>query len=126
MEGTPVLPHSLLKSSFLLQASKCPEGTKPMLVFAGEAFDTDNEHKRLKSLLIGIHQLYSVNVFLSFRWKLRVFVLLLIRVLFLVFQTSSEVPLCLRCVWQVWNMFCTSLPWMGKSTCAATGKEVTV
>lgn len=53
-----------------------------MLVFAGEAFDTDSEHKRLKSLLIGIHQLYSVNVFLSFRWKLRVFVLLLIRVLF--------------------------------------------
>lgn len=36
-----------------MQASKCPEGTKPMLLFAGEAFDTDNEHKRLKSLLIG-------------------------------------------------------------------------
>ncbi|XP_056150674.1 ribosome production factor 2 homolog [Lampris incognitus] len=35
-----------------IKASKCPEGTKPMLVFAGEAFDTDNEHKRLKSLLI--------------------------------------------------------------------------
>ncbi|KAM9840384.1 ribosome production factor 2 homolog [Aulostomus maculatus] len=32
--------------------SKCPEGTKPMLVFAGEAFDLDNEHKRLKSLFI--------------------------------------------------------------------------
>lgn len=37
----------------VMQASKCPEGTKPMLLFAGEAFDTDNEHKRLKSLLIG-------------------------------------------------------------------------
>lgn len=36
-----------------MQASKCPEGTKPMLVFAGEAFDLDNDHKRLKSLLIG-------------------------------------------------------------------------
>ncbi|AWP19576.1 Brix domain-containing protein 1 isoform 2 [Scophthalmus maximus] len=35
-----------------IKASKCPEGTKPMLVFAGEAFDIDNEHKRLKSLLI--------------------------------------------------------------------------
>lgn len=31
---------------------KCPEGTKPMLVFAGEAFNTDTELKRLKSLLI--------------------------------------------------------------------------
>ncbi|XP_034383915.1 ribosome production factor 2 homolog [Cyclopterus lumpus] len=35
-----------------LKNSKCPEGTKPMLVFAGEAFDLDNEHRRLKSLLI--------------------------------------------------------------------------
>ncbi|XP_037541618.1 ribosome production factor 2 homolog [Nematolebias whitei] len=35
-----------------IKASKCPEGTKPMLVFAGEAFDTDNEYKRMKSLLI--------------------------------------------------------------------------
>uniref|UniRef100_A0A7N6BKW9 Ribosome production factor 2 homolog n=1 Tax=Anabas testudineus TaxID=64144 RepID=A0A7N6BKW9_ANATE len=34
-----------------IKTSKCPEGTKPMLIFAGEAFDTDNEHKRLKSLL---------------------------------------------------------------------------
>ncbi|CAL1585258.1 unnamed protein product [Knipowitschia caucasica] len=30
----------------------CPEGTKPMLVFAGEAFNMDFELKRLKSLLI--------------------------------------------------------------------------
>jgi len=35
-----------------IKISKCPEGTKPMLVFAGDAFDTDNEHRRLKSLLI--------------------------------------------------------------------------
>nr|XP_020469777.1 ribosome production factor 2 homolog [Monopterus albus] len=35
-----------------IKTSKCPEGTKPMLVFAGEAFDADSEHKRLKSLLI--------------------------------------------------------------------------
>ncbi|KAJ3607113.1 hypothetical protein NHX12_026627 [Muraenolepis orangiensis] len=32
--------------------SKCPEGTKPMLVLAGEAFDTDNDLRRLKSLFI--------------------------------------------------------------------------
>lgn len=36
-----------------VQASKCPEGTKPLLVFAGEAFESDNDHKRLKSLLTG-------------------------------------------------------------------------
>ncbi|CAF89844.1 unnamed protein product, partial [Tetraodon nigroviridis] len=35
-----------------IKTSKCPEGTKPMLLFAGEAFDTDGEHRRLKSLLI--------------------------------------------------------------------------
>ncbi|XP_032398364.1 ribosome production factor 2 homolog [Etheostoma spectabile] len=35
-----------------IKNSKVPEGTKPMLVFAGEAFDSDVEHKRLKSLLI--------------------------------------------------------------------------
>uniref|UniRef100_A0A4W5MVX0 Ribosome production factor 2 homolog n=1 Tax=Hucho hucho TaxID=62062 RepID=A0A4W5MVX0_9TELE len=34
-----------------IKSSKCPEGTKPMLVFAGEAFDHENDHKRLKSLL---------------------------------------------------------------------------
>uniref|UniRef100_A0A4W5MZL3 Ribosome production factor 2 homolog n=1 Tax=Hucho hucho TaxID=62062 RepID=A0A4W5MZL3_9TELE len=34
-----------------IKNSKCPEGTKPMLVFAGEAFDHDDDHKRLKSLL---------------------------------------------------------------------------
>ncbi|KAJ8008961.1 hypothetical protein DPEC_G00083850 [Dallia pectoralis] len=39
------------KSLSDIKISKCPEGTKPMLVFAGEAFDIDNDHKRLKSLL---------------------------------------------------------------------------
>lgn len=34
-----------------IKINKCPEGTKPMLVFTGELFDTDNEHKRLKNLL---------------------------------------------------------------------------
>ncbi|KAK9956038.1 hypothetical protein ABG768_013795 [Culter alburnus] len=29
----------------------CPVGTKPMLVFAGELFDTDREHQRLKNVL---------------------------------------------------------------------------
>lgn len=35
------------------QNSKCPEGTKPMLIFAGDVFDVNEEYKRLKSLLIG-------------------------------------------------------------------------
>ncbi|NP_001290663.1 ribosome production factor 2 homolog [Esox lucius] len=39
------------KSLSDIKTSKCPEGTKPMLVFAGEAFDSDNDHKRMKSLL---------------------------------------------------------------------------
>ncbi|KAJ8275072.1 hypothetical protein COCON_G00096970 [Conger conger] len=34
-----------------IKKSTCPEGTKPLLVFAGEAFDTDNEYKRLRSVL---------------------------------------------------------------------------
>ncbi|XP_051951456.1 ribosome production factor 2 homolog [Xyrauchen texanus] len=34
-----------------IKREKCPEGTKPMLVFAGELFDTDNEHKRLRNIL---------------------------------------------------------------------------
>lgn len=38
-----------------------------MLVFAGEAFDSDIEYKRLKSLLIGTHLLlHSVNGSLRF------------------------------------------------------------
>ncbi|XP_072133715.1 ribosome production factor 2 homolog isoform X1 [Mobula birostris] len=32
--------------------SKSAEGSKPMLVFAGDSFELDNDHKRLKNLLI--------------------------------------------------------------------------
>ncbi|XP_066171342.1 ribosome production factor 2 homolog isoform X2 [Sylvia atricapilla] len=35
-----------------IKNSKCPEGTKPMLIFAGDMFDVNEEYKRLKSLLI--------------------------------------------------------------------------
>uniref|UniRef100_A0A8C2YQH0 Ribosome production factor 2 homolog n=1 Tax=Chinchilla lanigera TaxID=34839 RepID=A0A8C2YQH0_CHILA len=31
--------------------SKCPEGTKPMLIFAGDDFDVTEDYRRLKSLL---------------------------------------------------------------------------
>ncbi|XP_067272726.1 ribosome production factor 2 homolog isoform X2 [Pseudorasbora parva] len=34
-----------------LKKDTCPVGTKPMLVFAGELFDTDREHQRLKNVL---------------------------------------------------------------------------
>ncbi|XP_049613124.1 ribosome production factor 2 homolog [Syngnathus scovelli] len=44
-----------------IKMSKCPEGTKPMLVFAGEAFDMNNEYKRLKSLLIDFFRGPSVS-----------------------------------------------------------------
>lgn len=44
-----------------IKTSKCPEGTKPMLVFAGEAFDTDPELKRLKSLLTDFFRGPSVS-----------------------------------------------------------------
>ncbi|XP_077443861.1 ribosome production factor 2 homolog [Stigmatopora argus] len=44
-----------------IKTSKCPEGTKPMLVFAGEAFDMDNEYKRLKSLLLDFFRGPSVS-----------------------------------------------------------------
>lgn len=33
--------------------SKCPEGTKPMLIFAGDDFDVTEDYRRLKNLLIG-------------------------------------------------------------------------
>uniref|UniRef100_A0A3B3Q6S1 Ribosome production factor 2 homolog n=1 Tax=Paramormyrops kingsleyae TaxID=1676925 RepID=A0A3B3Q6S1_9TELE len=32
--------------------ASCPEGTKPLLVFAGDAFDTIGEYARLRSILI--------------------------------------------------------------------------
>lgn len=35
-----------------IKVGKFPEGTKPMLLFTGEPFDTDHEFHRLKSLLI--------------------------------------------------------------------------
>ncbi|KAM9154511.1 ribosome production factor 2 homolog [Pangshura tecta] len=35
-----------------IKNSKCPEGTKPMLIFAGDTFDLNEEYRRLKSLLI--------------------------------------------------------------------------
>ncbi|NP_001080306.1 ribosome production factor 2 homolog S homeolog [Xenopus laevis] len=31
---------------------KCPEGTKPLLIFAGDAFEMSEDYRRLKSLLI--------------------------------------------------------------------------
>ncbi|KAL8186378.1 UNVERIFIED_CONTAM: rRNA-binding ribosome biosynthesis protein rpf2 [Gekko kuhli] len=43
-----------------LKNSKCPEGTKPMLIFAGDAFDLSENHRRLKSLLIA-HREYQVS-----------------------------------------------------------------
>lgn len=59
----------MLSLYLCVQTSKCPEGTKPLLVFAGDTFESDNEHKRLKSLLIGRltgpspspHPLYSTR-----------------------------------------------------------------
>ncbi|XP_048842544.1 ribosome production factor 2 homolog isoform X2 [Brienomyrus brachyistius] len=35
-----------------IKSSSCPEGTKPLLVFAGDAFDTNGEYARLRSILI--------------------------------------------------------------------------
>ncbi|EHB00381.1 Brix domain-containing protein 1 [Heterocephalus glaber] len=34
--------------------SKCPEGTKPILIFAGDDFDTTGDYRRLKSLPIDL------------------------------------------------------------------------
>lgn len=36
-----------------LQSAKPTLGSKPCLVFAGEAFDADAEYKRLKNCIIG-------------------------------------------------------------------------
>ncbi|KAJ1154921.1 hypothetical protein NDU88_007664 [Pleurodeles waltl] len=35
-----------------IKNSKCPEGTKPMLIFAGDTFEATEDYRRLKSLLI--------------------------------------------------------------------------
>lgn len=88
-----------------------------MLVFAGDSFNTDNEYKRLKSLLIGKYT--------ESQWLQNGFTAVdhMCTTLFTIIhcQTSLEAQLCLRSVWLVWNTYCTSLPWMERSTCAATG-----
>uniref|UniRef100_A0A8C5K6Y5 Ribosome production factor 2 homolog n=1 Tax=Jaculus jaculus TaxID=51337 RepID=A0A8C5K6Y5_JACJA len=35
-----------------IKNSKCPEGTKPLLIFAGDDFDVTEDYRRLKNLLI--------------------------------------------------------------------------
>ncbi|CAH1800324.1 unnamed protein product [Owenia fusiformis] len=40
------------KSMAQFKCDKCATGTKPCLLFSGEAFDTDHEYKRLKNMLI--------------------------------------------------------------------------
>ncbi|XP_071997883.1 ribosome production factor 2 homolog [Engystomops pustulosus] len=35
-----------------VKTAKCPEGTKPLLIFAGDAFEINEDYRRLKSLLI--------------------------------------------------------------------------
>ncbi|CAJ0951589.1 unnamed protein product [Ranitomeya imitator] len=35
-----------------VKCAKCPEGTKPLLIFAGDAFEINEDYRRLKSLLI--------------------------------------------------------------------------
>lgn len=88
-----------------------------MLVFAGDSFNTDNEYKRLKSLLIGKYT--------ESQWLQNGFTAVdhMCTTLFTIIhcQTSLEAQLCLRSVWLVQNTYCTSLPWMERSTCAATG-----
>ncbi|XP_071803122.1 ribosome production factor 2 homolog [Asterias amurensis] len=39
-------------SMYEIKSAKCMSGTKPCLVFAGDAFETEHEYKRLKNLLI--------------------------------------------------------------------------
>lgn len=103
-----------------------------MLVFAGEAFDIDNEYKRLKSLLIG-NALIILKQSLDFQSAKSGCPTSQTSEGCLssqtnngcpTSQTSSGVPLCLQCVWQGWNMFFTSLHWMEKYSCAATGTEM--
>ena len=45
---------SVLFFTHTFQCAKIALGCKPCLLFAGEEFDQDPEHKRLKSLLIGM------------------------------------------------------------------------
>ncbi|KAF5887370.1 ribosome production factor 2, partial [Clarias magur] len=44
-----------------LKNTKCAEGTKPMLVFAGELFETDKEYTRLRSVLTDFFRGPSVS-----------------------------------------------------------------
>lgn len=44
-----------------IKKNTCPEGTKPLLVFSGEAFVTDNEYKRLQSVLTDFFRGPSVS-----------------------------------------------------------------
>lgn len=68
-----------------------------MLVFAGEAFDTDNEHKRLKSLFIGNLKLLMKGV-CSVLAENDVIGLLSLPPVLSSAQTSSEAPQYLQCV----------------------------
>ncbi|MEE6476037.1 hypothetical protein FKM82_010947 [Ascaphus truei] len=44
-----------------IKNSKCPEGTKPLLIFAGDAFELSEDYRRLKSLLIDFFRGPSVS-----------------------------------------------------------------
>ncbi|KAG8431989.1 hypothetical protein GDO86_018218 [Hymenochirus boettgeri] len=48
-------------SSLPFANSKCPEGTKPLLIFAGDAFEMSEDYRRLKSLLIDFFRGPSVS-----------------------------------------------------------------
>ncbi|XP_041419682.1 ribosome production factor 2 homolog [Xenopus laevis] len=48
--------HPLRVKVHVLQNCKCPEGTKPLLIFAGDAFEMSEDYRRLKSLLIDFFQ----------------------------------------------------------------------
>ena len=39
---------------FYIQNEKCVAGSKPCLIFTGDYFETDENYKRLKNLLIGM------------------------------------------------------------------------
>ena len=47
---------------FYLQTEKCARGTKPCLVFSGEAFENDSEYKKLKNVLIGMEHAVTVEI----------------------------------------------------------------
>ncbi|KAK2083846.1 rRNA-binding ribosome biosynthesis protein rpf2 [Saguinus oedipus] len=50
----------------MIELDKCPEGTKPMLIFAGDDFDVTEDYRRLKSLLIDFFRGPAVsNIYLA-------------------------------------------------------------